>query len=146
MLTMPLIGARVWTQNLYHTIGMYLPLILRLLMLLVGFFFFFLSWKNWTLHKTCNELLQVNEGKYDDAISIFNKVVPSSVLFMTIFAISRYLDSAWCLCGQILRENPTYPEALIGRGTAYAFQRELENAIADFSKVYHATNSSFFWV
>lgn len=28
-----------------------------------------------------------------------------------------------------------YPEALIGRGTAYAFQRELEAAIADFTKV-----------
>lgn len=37
---------------------------------------------------------------------------------------------------QILREDPTYPEALIGRGTAFAFQRELESAIADFSKVF----------
>lgn len=37
---------------------------------------------------------------------------------------------------QILREDPTYPEALIGRGTAYAFQRELDAAIADFSKVF----------
>lgn len=33
-----------------------------------------------------------------------------------------------------MRDNPTSPEALIGRGTAYAFQRELESAIADFSK------------
>ncbi|KAM0951454.1 putative tetratricopeptide repeat protein SRFR1 [Dioscorea sansibarensis] len=52
-------------------------------------------------------IAQVNEGKYDAAISIFN---------------------------QILRENPTSPEALIGRGTAHAFQRELELAIADFTK------------
>ncbi|XP_065873083.1 suppressor of RPS4-RLD 1 [Euphorbia lathyris] len=52
-------------------------------------------------------IAQVNEGKYVSAISIFD---------------------------QILREDPTYPEALIGRGTAYAFQRELEAAIVDFSK------------
>lgn len=38
------------------------------------------------------------------------------------------------LC-QILQEEPDYPEALIGRGTAYAFQRELHAAIADFTKV-----------
>jgi tetratricopeptide (TPR) repeat protein len=50
---------------------------------------------------------QVNEGNYTKAISIFDKV---------------------------LKEEPTYPEALIGRGTAYAFQRELESAIADFTK------------
>ena len=36
----------------------------------------------------------------------------------------------------MLKEKPTYPEALIGRGTAYAFQRELENAIDDFTKVF----------
>lgn len=52
-------------------------------------------------------IAQVNEGNYMKAISIFDKV---------------------------LIEEPTYPEALIGRGTAYAFQRELENAIADFTK------------
>ncbi|XP_068656156.1 suppressor of RPS4-RLD 1 isoform X2 [Aristolochia californica] len=52
-------------------------------------------------------IAKVNEGKYDQAISIFD---------------------------QILRDNPTYSEALIGRGTAYAFQRELESAIADFTK------------
>ncbi|RWR81440.1 suppressor of RPS4-RLD 1 [Cinnamomum micranthum f. kanehirae] len=52
-------------------------------------------------------IAQVNEGKYDQAVSIFD---------------------------QILRENPSYPEALIGRGTAYAFQRELDAAIADFTK------------
>lgn len=40
------------------------------------------------------------------------------------------------LCLQILQEEPTYPEALIGRGTAYAFQRELDSAIADFTKVF----------
>ncbi|KAL1190442.1 Suppressor of RPS4-RLD 1 [Cardamine amara subsp. amara] len=52
-------------------------------------------------------IAQVNEGKYTKAIAIFDKV---------------------------LKEEPTYPEALIGRGTAYAFQRELESAIADFTK------------
>ncbi|XP_058069965.1 suppressor of RPS4-RLD 1 isoform X2 [Magnolia sinica] len=52
-------------------------------------------------------IAQVNDGRYDHAISIFD---------------------------QILRENPTSPEALIGRGTAYAFQRELDAAIADFTK------------
>ncbi|KAG9440274.1 hypothetical protein H6P81_020439 [Aristolochia fimbriata] len=52
-------------------------------------------------------IAKVNEGKYDQAITIFD---------------------------QILRDNPAYSEALIGRGTAYAFQRELESAIADFSK------------
>lgn len=36
---------------------------------------------------------------------------------------------------QILQEDPDYSEALIGRGTAYAFQRELHTAIADFTKV-----------
>lgn len=36
---------------------------------------------------------------------------------------------------QILKEDPSYPEALIGRGTAYAFQRELDAAISDFTKV-----------
>ncbi|KAE9614261.1 hypothetical protein Lal_00016727 [Lupinus albus] len=52
-------------------------------------------------------IAEVNEGKYDDAISIFDK---------------------------ILKEDRAYPEALIGRGTAYAFQRELDAAIADFTK------------
>ncbi|CAF2146424.1 unnamed protein product [Brassica napus] len=52
-------------------------------------------------------IAQVNEGNYMKAISIFDKV---------------------------LKEEPTYPEALIGRGTAYAFQRDLENAIDDFTK------------
>ncbi|XP_077214890.1 tetratricopeptide repeat (TPR)-like superfamily protein [Tasmannia lanceolata] len=52
-------------------------------------------------------IAQVNEGKYDKAVSIFD---------------------------QILKENPTSSEALIGRGTAYAFQRELDTAITDFTK------------
>ncbi|GFP99525.1 suppressor of rps4-rld 1 [Phtheirospermum japonicum] len=52
-------------------------------------------------------IAQVNDGKYAYAISIFDK---------------------------ILQEEPDYAEALIGRGTAYAFQRELHAAIADFSK------------
>jgi hypothetical protein len=37
---------------------------------------------------------------------------------------------------QILKEDSTYPEALIGRGTANAFLRELEAAIGDFTKVF----------
>lgn len=40
------------------------------------------------------------------------------------------------LHAQILKEDPAYPEALIGRGTAYAFKRELHAAIADFTKVF----------
>ncbi|KAG1347909.1 suppressor of RPS4-RLD 1 [Cocos nucifera] len=60
-------------------------------------------------------IAQVNEGNYDQAISIFD---------------------------QILRENPTYPEALIGRGTAYAFQRELDAAIADFTKAIQSNPSA----
>ncbi|KAG5028907.1 hypothetical protein JHK87_012421 [Glycine soja] len=52
-------------------------------------------------------IAEVNEGKYAHAISIFD---------------------------QILKKDPAYPEALIGRGTAYAFQRELDAAIADFTK------------
>uniref|UniRef100_A0A2P2MBY4 Uncharacterized protein MANES_12G112800 n=1 Tax=Rhizophora mucronata TaxID=61149 RepID=A0A2P2MBY4_RHIMU len=57
----------------------------------------------------------VNEGKYTSAISIFD---------------------------QILRDDPSYPEALIGRGTAYAFQREIEAAIADFSKAIQSNPSA----
>lgn len=60
-------------------------------------------------------IAQVNEGKYAHAISIFD---------------------------QILKEDPTYPEALIGRGTAYAFQRELEAAIADFTKAIESNPSA----
>lgn len=58
---------------------------------------------------------QVNEGKYASAISIFDR---------------------------ILKEDPTYPEALIGRGTAYAFQRELELAISDFTKAIQSNPSA----
>ncbi|KAE8655171.1 Suppressor of RPS4-RLD 1 [Hibiscus syriacus] len=60
-------------------------------------------------------IAQVNEGKYAYAISIFD---------------------------QILKEDPTYPEVLIGRGTAYAFQRELEAAIADFTKAIQSKPSA----
>ncbi|XWS41813.1 hypothetical protein CRYUN_Cryun17cG0115200 [Craigia yunnanensis] len=60
-------------------------------------------------------IAQVNEGNYAYAISIFD---------------------------QILKEDPTYPEALIGRGTAYAFQRELEAAIADFTKAIQSEPSA----
>ncbi|KAG9160326.1 hypothetical protein Leryth_022656 [Lithospermum erythrorhizon] len=52
-------------------------------------------------------IAQVNEGNYAQAVSIFD---------------------------QILQEDPTYPEALVGRGTAYAFKRELQAAISDFTK------------
>ncbi|GLT68821.1 hypothetical protein SLA2020_410190 [Shorea laevis] len=60
-------------------------------------------------------IAQVNEGNYSYAISIFD---------------------------QILKEDPVYPEALIGRGTAYAFQRELEAAIADFTKAIESNPSA----
>ncbi len=36
---------------------------------------------------------------------------------------------------QLLEENPKSCDALLGRGTAYAFLRNLEFAITDFSKV-----------
>ncbi|KAK1269258.1 hypothetical protein QJS04_geneDACA006309 [Acorus gramineus] len=58
---------------------------------------------------------KVNEGRYDRAVSIFD---------------------------QILRENPDSPEALIGRGTAYAFQRELNAAISDFTKAIQSNPSA----
>ncbi|KAL5706914.1 Suppressor of RPS4-RLD 1 [Ranunculus cassubicifolius] len=58
---------------------------------------------------------RVNEGNYAQAISIFDK---------------------------ILKDNPTYPEALIGRGTAYAFQRELHSAITDFTEAIKANPSA----
>jgi len=60
-------------------------------------------------------IAQVNEGRYAQAISIFD---------------------------QILNEDPTYPEALIGRGTAYAFQRELDAAIADFTRAIQSNPSA----
>lgn len=60
-------------------------------------------------------IAEVNEGRYPYAISIFD---------------------------QILKEDPNYPEALIGRGTAYAFQRELDAAIADFTKAIEANASA----
>ncbi|PKA57439.1 TPR repeat-containing thioredoxin TDX [Apostasia shenzhenica] len=56
----------------------------------------------------------VNEGKYGDAISLF---------------------------GQVLSKNPTYTGALIGRGTAYAFKRELEAAISDFTMAIKSNSS-----
>jgi tetratricopeptide (TPR) repeat protein len=49
----------------------------------------------------------VNRGNYEEAISIFN---------------------------MLLEENPKSCDALLGRGTAYAFLRNLEIAITDFSK------------
>lgn len=39
------------------------------------------------------------------------------------------------LVEQILKENSTSSGALLGRGTAYAFMRNLKKAISDFSKV-----------
>ncbi|KAH9538801.1 hypothetical protein CY35_15G025500 [Sphagnum magellanicum] len=50
---------------------------------------------------------QVNRGNYAEAISIFD---------------------------MLLEENPKSCDALLGRGTAYAFLRNLEFAITDFSK------------
>ncbi|GAB2231766.1 hypothetical protein Droror1_Dr00010778 [Drosera rotundifolia] len=52
-------------------------------------------------------IAEVNDGRYAYAVTLFDK---------------------------ILQEDSDYPEALIGRGTAYAFQRELNAAIADFTK------------
>ncbi|MCO5575061.1 hypothetical protein L7F22_028858 [Adiantum nelumboides] len=52
-------------------------------------------------------LHEVNNGKYEQAVSIFDQVV---------------------------RDTPDSVEALIGRGTAYAFKRDLDAAISDFSK------------
>jgi tetratricopeptide (TPR) repeat protein len=49
----------------------------------------------------------VNRGNYEEAISIFD---------------------------MLLEENPKSCDALLGRGTAYAFLRNLEFAITDFSK------------
>ncbi|TMX02833.1 hypothetical protein EJD97_019645 [Solanum chilense] len=60
-------------------------------------------------------IAQVNEGKYSNAVSIFD---------------------------QILEQDPTYPEALIGRGTALAFQRELDAAISDFTKAIQSNPSA----
>ncbi|KAG5623861.1 hypothetical protein H5410_009079 [Solanum commersonii] len=60
-------------------------------------------------------IAQVNEGKYGNAVSIFD---------------------------QILEQDPTYPEALIGRGTALAFQRELDAAISDFTKAIQSNPSA----
>lgn len=60
-------------------------------------------------------IAQVNEGRYGNAVSIFNK---------------------------ILEQDPTYPEALIGRGTALAFQRELDAAISDFTKAIQSNPSA----
>ncbi|XP_009768272.1 suppressor of RPS4-RLD 1 [Nicotiana sylvestris] len=60
-------------------------------------------------------IAQVNDGRYGNAVSIFD---------------------------QILEEDPTYPEALIGRGTALAFQRELDAAIADFTKAIQSNPSA----
>lgn len=45
---------------------------------------------------------------------------------------------------QILKDNSTSAEALIGRGTAHAFERKLEAAIKDFSKVFWFYSSKKF--
>lgn len=134
------------------------------------------SWyfHSFILFKSCNLLpLQVNEGKYATAISIFDQVIcfgMSACINLIIFChlgiylhgpffcfqrvggcgkvgtnprtLGPFLKFVWTFCDffgtfytQILKEDPTYPEALIGRGTARAFKRELGSAIADFSKV-----------
>lgn len=100
-------------------------------------------WQYFHNIKMGSPLLQVNEGKYDYAISIFDKV---NILHFNILASLKSIysnfhrllfrgASSLCSISQILQEEPDYPEALIGRGTAYAFQRELHAAIADFTKV-----------
>ncbi|GAB2282676.1 Suppressor of RPS4-RLD 1 [Dionaea muscipula] len=60
-------------------------------------------------------IAEVNDGRYAYAVGLFD---------------------------QILKEDPDYPEALIGRGTAYAFQRELDAAIADFTKAIESNPSA----
>ncbi|KAJ8546019.1 hypothetical protein K7X08_018602 [Anisodus acutangulus] len=60
-------------------------------------------------------IAQVNEGRYGNAVSIFDKM---------------------------LEEDPTYPEVLIGRRTALAFQRELDAAISDFTKAIQSNPSA----
>jgi hypothetical protein len=45
---------------------------------------------------------------------------------------------------QLLEENPKSCDALLGRGTAYAFLRNLEIAITDFSKVQMPSLNFFF--
>ncbi|KAI3739731.1 hypothetical protein L2E82_30142 [Cichorium intybus] len=62
-------------------------------------------------------IAQVNERQYARAISIFH---------------------------QSLREDLAYPEALIGRGTTYAFKRELDSAVADFTKSFDSSFRNFF--
>ncbi|XP_078430313.1 tetratricopeptide repeat (TPR)-like superfamily protein isoform X4 [Wolffia australiana] len=43
-------------------------------------------------------------------------------------------ESAISMFTQILKEDPMSPEALIGRGTGFAFQRKIDLAIIDFTK------------
>ncbi|PHU17472.1 hypothetical protein BC332_13167 [Capsicum chinense] len=66
---------------------------------------------------------KVNEGKYGNAVSIFDKHAELTYRSSLLPKI------------QILEQDPTYPEALIGRGTSLVFQRELDAAISDFTKV-----------
>ncbi|KAL9229808.1 hypothetical protein vseg_005237 [Gypsophila vaccaria] len=56
-------------------------------------------------------IAEVNGGRYTQAISIFD---------------------------QMLKEDAKNPEALIGRGTAYVYQLELDAAISDFTKAIEA--------
>ncbi|KAG4973185.1 hypothetical protein JHK87_030006 [Glycine soja] len=71
--------------------------------------------------ESCNNLSDTSESRDKD------KVVAS--LVVTHLMLLKFLESQ-----VILKEDPAYPEALIGRGTAYAFKRELDAAMADFSK------------
>ncbi|EMS58142.1 hypothetical protein TRIUR3_08798 [Triticum urartu] len=59
----------------------------------------------------------------------------SSVLPLAADKLWLFEDSSHCLVAQIWQESTAYPETPIGRGTAYAFQRELDSAISDFTKV-----------
>lgn len=64
------------------------------------------------------------------------------LLSSSFFFIIKWQSVALCPShAQILKEDPAYPEALIGRGTAHAFKRDLHAAIADFTKVFIHTHT-----
>lgn len=70
---------------------------------------------------------------------IYGSFCTLGLLLAASLACKRMLP---CSESKILRESLTYPEAPIGRGTTYAFQRELDSAISDFTKV-EILNSEF---
>ncbi|KAL9273423.1 Suppressor of RPS4-RLD 1-like protein [Drosera capensis] len=86
-------------------------------------------------------IAEVNDGRYAYAVTLFDKVIFHAHSCAGVFedqekkthCCSSYLFFLRILL-QILQEDSDYPEALIGRGTTYAFQRELDAAIADFTE------------